>query len=166
LLKQTTIRSVWASLILFLLSPLILSAQDQTPQAAPPGRATGIVRTAGGVPIPGANLRLLETTTGRAWVSWTDENGHFDLPGLPHGHYRMEASQLGFESAVQEFDLNDTPGAINVTLKVASLASMEAAAAPAQNPVRAPAAARETPKPAVNDSAGASAQAPEQGASQ
>jgi len=100
-----------------------------------------VVRTSSGVAIPGANLRLVETTTGRAWISWTDENGRFDLPGLPRGHYRIEVSQLGFENATQEFDLSEAAGAVNVTLKVASLQSMEAATASAQNPSQPPAAA-------------------------
>jgi len=99
------------------------------------------VRTSSGVAVPGANLRLVETSSGRAWISWTDENGHFDLPGLPAGHYRIEVSQLGFDSAKQEFDLGSAPGPINVTLKVASLENLEAAAASAQNPSQAPAGA-------------------------
>src|SRR4029077_8470418 len=125
-------------LALFLLFPVpaLLTAQDQppAPQTATSSKATGLVRTSSGVPIPGANLRLVETSTGRAWVSWTDENGHFDLPGLPLGHYRIEASQLGFDNATQEFDLGETPGTIRVPLKVASLESIEAPASSAQSP--------------------------------
>ena len=164
MLKQTTKRLALASFALFLLAALAVGAQDQpqAPQAAPSARATGIVRTSGGVPIPGANLRLVETTTGRAWVSWTDENGRFDLPGLPLGHYQMEASQLGFESTTQQFDLSDTPGVVNVTLKIASLASMEAAAASSQKLGQAAAGAGASPNPAVTAPSG-NAQAPEQG---
>lgn len=132
-------------------------AQSETPQAeAPPSaRATGIVRTPSGVPVPGANLRLVETTTRRAWVSWSDESGHFDLPGLPAGRYRIEVSQLGFDNATQEFDLGNAAGAINITLKVASLASIEAAAVAEQNPEQNPAQPPARPGASPNSSANA-----------
>jgi len=50
-------------------------------------------------------LRVIQTSTGKAWVSWTDENGKFDFPGWPSGHYRVEISQLGFcARATREMD--------------------------------------------------------------
>jgi hypothetical protein len=142
-----------ACLILFVSLALGVSglgAQEQSPaaEAGPPRRATGNVRTLSGVPIPGASLRLVEATSGRVWVSWTDENGHFDLPGLPTGHYRIEVNQLGFDSSTQEFDLGNSPGLINVTLKVASLESLQAKAS-AQNPNQGPAAAGALANPAA-----------------
>jgi trimeric autotransporter adhesin len=134
LLKQTTFRPALVFLALFLPPVFALNAQQESVavQTAPVARATGMVRTPSGVPIPGANLRLVETNSGRAWVSWTDENGRFDLPGLPPGHYRIEAGQLGFDNTTQELELRETPGAINLTLKVASLENIEAAAASGQ----------------------------------
>lgn len=121
-----------------------------------------MVRTSNGVPVPGASLRLVETETGRAWVSWTDENGHFDLPGLPAGHYRIEVSQIGFDNATREFDLGSAPGTINVALKVASLASIEAAATPRQNPGEAATGGGGPANPPVNaPNAGNNAQTPE-----
>ena len=102
------------------------------------------------MPIPGASLRLVETGSGRAWVSWTDENGRFDLPGLPPGHYRIEAGQLGFDDTTQEFDLGQTPGAINLTLKVASLENIEAAAASARTPNQGSAGAAAQQNPAAS----------------
>src|SRR5437016_9471908 len=142
----------FALLFLFPLAALLVSAQDQppAPQTAPSAKASGVVRTPNGVSVPGANLRLVETSTGRAWISWTDENGRFDLPGLPLGHYRIEVSQLGFENAAQEFDLSETPGTVNVTVKVASLASLEAAAASAQSSSQTPAGAGAPANPTAN----------------
>ena len=151
MLKKFTNRLALASFALFLLPGFALNAQQEpaAAQTAPATRATGMVRTPSGVPIPGANLRLVETGSGRAWVSWTDESGHFDLPGLPLGHYRIEASQLGFDSTAQEFDLGEPPATINLTLKIASLENIEAATASAQTPSQAPAGA-EPPHPAAN----------------
>ncbi len=129
-----------ASLVLVAGVVFSLSAQ-QTPSSSSNGSATanvtGNVRTPGGVPVPGATLRLVETDSGRALMSWTDENGRFSLP-LPAGHYRIEASQLGFDTATSESDVavNPPPPPIQLTLKVASLASLnapvEAGAAPNQ----------------------------------
>ena len=156
----------FALVLVFSLPAFPLNAQDesQAPQTAPMGRATGDVRTSGGVPVPGANLRLVETSTARAWVSWTDENGHFDLPGLPLGHYRIEVGQLGFENVTQEFDLGETPGTIRMTLKVASLAAIEAAASPAANPNKTPEAAGTPPNSATaNAGAGDNSETPGQG---
>jgi len=158
-------RLALALLLVFSLAALLLSAQDesQAPQTAPSGRATGDVRTSGGVPIPGAYLRLSETSTGRAWISWTDENGHFDLPGLPLGHYRIEVSQLGFDNGTQEFDLGETPGTIRVTLKVASLESIEAAASSAQSPNQTSVTAGTQTSPAPNAPRGNNAETSGQG---
>ena len=127
------------SFSLIRISPRRARRAPASPQTPPTGTATGVVRTSEGVGVPGATLRLVETATGRAWVTWTDENGHFDLPALPQGHYRIEVSQLGFDNATQEFDLGGTPAAVNVPLKVASLQSLETPP-PAPAPNAAPAA--------------------------
>ena len=87
----------------------------------------GIVRTAEGTPIPGCTLRVIKASTGKAWVSWTDENGKFDLPGLPGGHFRVEVSQLGFVPATLELDLAPGPQApFEVKLDVGTLAVINA----------------------------------------
>ena len=98
--------------------------------------------------MPGATLRLVETASGHAWVSWTDENGHFDLPGLPPGHYRAEVTQLGFDTSTQEFDLAaQTPSSITVNMKVATLEAIE-------QPV---ASSQQAPTPSANATAEANA---------
>ena len=103
----------------------------------------GIVRTAEGAPIPGAAVRFTNTQTSKSWVSWTDEQGKFDFPALPAGHYRAESSQLGFEPGSSETDLPAPSGksTINLTLRVATLAELSgeskrpgARGEPGQNP--------------------------------
>lgn len=79
-------------------------------------------------------------------MSWTDENGRFDLPGLPAGKYRVEVEQLGFERAAVEATLASgatlpadqpekevAPG-LEVTLHVLSVAELNAPAANAAAP--------------------------------
>ncbi len=114
------------------------------------------MRTTQGGAVPGATVRLVELATGRAWLSWTDENGNFDLPGLPAGKYRVEVEQLGFEPASVEAMLqasaapvpaeaptnkNADAAAIVVTLHVVSVAALSAPPTPA-NPAPAAAAAK------------------------
>src|SRR5579863_598606 len=118
--------------------PLYLSLRAQDAPAAQQSTATaatieakGQARTASGVPVPGATILLTNTASGREWVSWTDENGQFDLPGLPEGHYRIQVSQLGFDDATSEADFNaQTPPPVQLTLKVATLEAIEKAAEP------------------------------------
>src|SRR5579862_5062720 len=92
-------------ILIFVLPALLghLLAAQESQETEETTTASGVVRTAEGVPVAGAALRLIETSTGRAWVSWTSENGTFSLPGLPPGHYSIEVAQLGFEPATKEF---------------------------------------------------------------
>ena len=111
-----------------IVSGISLAAQ-QSPEtnASVELRLVGVVRTSEGTPIPGCTLRVIQTSTGKAWVSWTDENGKFDLPGLPGGHYRVEVSQLGFAPATKELEL--APGSqapFELKLDVGTLAALNA----------------------------------------
>jgi len=88
--------------------------------------ASGTVRTADGSPIPGASLRLVNTDTRKAFVSWTDESGKFQFAALPAGHYTVEASQLGFLPARLdvEFGGGPPPPPLQLTLRVATLTEL------------------------------------------
>lgn len=122
-------------LFFFVLLPVCAVAQ-----AVPAVRGT--VETAQGVPVPGASLRIFHIESGQGWASLTDEAGGFALAGLPPGRYRLEAEQLGFTSAVIEFELPLAEGqALKMTLAVAA----PPVPAPANAPSPAPDAARQQP---------------------
>src|SRR5579871_2205585 len=100
--------------------------------------ATGAVRTSDNVAIPGAMVRMTNTATNQAWVTWTDAAGKFEFPALPLGHYRAEASQLGFHAdtpAEAQVAANGASSVV-VILRVATLAELNAAGA-AEGPPRA-----------------------------
>jgi hypothetical protein len=61
-----------------------------------------MVRTATGLPVPGATVRVVHLPSGQAWMSATDENGKFSIHGLPPGRYRVEARHLGLGVSTQE----------------------------------------------------------------
>jgi hypothetical protein len=85
---------------------------------------TGTVRTAAGG-VPGATVRLTNVDSNKIWVSWTDESGKFEFPALPPGHYRVEASQLGFAPSSIELQIAGPPApVIALELRVATLAEL------------------------------------------
>ena len=71
-------------------------------QPAPePAQVSGTVRDAAGAPLPGANVYLSGTTRGDA----TDAEGYFVIGGIAPGAYRLVASMVGFEPAVENVQL-------------------------------------------------------------
>jgi hypothetical protein len=109
-----------------------LAAQDNSEADVPAdSQLAGTVRTPDGSAIPGATLRVLQTSSARAWITWTDENGTFEFPALPAGHFRVEISQLGFVPAMREIDL--APGVktpADLKLDVGTLAAITAPPTP------------------------------------
>ena len=134
-------------LALFALVCLPLAGQE----AVQRNTVVGMAKAADGTPIPGAAVRIVHTEDGQTWLTYTDDNGKFELRSLPVGHYRAETSQLGFQTAKQEFDLAaDKPGEVQAALKIASLAEITAAAAAAESETAAKSeAANQTANPAM-----------------
>jgi Carboxypeptidase regulatory-like domain len=96
---------------------------DQTPEGATVS-AEGVVRTSDGSPIPGATIRLVNTDTQKAWVTWTDISGKFEFPAVPPGHYTATATALGFQQASPREAQLATGGSkpIELVLRVSTLA--------------------------------------------
>jgi hypothetical protein len=132
------------------------AAAETSPQ---PVKASGEVLTASRVPVPGATVRLIHIESGRGWVTWTDERGRFELPNLPPGKYRLEAQQLGFLIATEEFEFSTAkePTAV-LTLKIAPLSALE------PKPVSTPAQAAPTAQAAQPRQQGAAGHPPQAGA--
>ncbi len=92
-----------------------------------PSNVTGAVKTSEGTPVPGATVKLSDTESNHSWQSWTDETGNFRFPAIPSGTYRIETSQLGFESASVTVKIPVVPaGPIPVVLRVATQAELSA----------------------------------------
>src|SRR5579863_7394184 len=118
-----------AGLLLLLAAFCIpLAAQDNPDANAPAdSQLAGTVHSPDGTGVPGSTLRVIQTSTGKAWVTWTDEDGKFEFPALPAGHYRVEISQLGFAPASKEIDLvSGTQAPIDLKLEVGALAAITA----------------------------------------
>jgi hypothetical protein len=115
-------------LVLPAVSVVPLAAQDNSDANTPAdSQLAGTVRTPDGTAVPGSTLRVIQTSTGKAWVTWTDENGKFEFPALPEGHFRVEISQLGFAPATKEIDLaSGKQAALDLKLDVGTLAAITA----------------------------------------
>jgi hypothetical protein len=126
-----------AALLLAFILPGQVLAQVGPPQNAPVEtkqeettaaaiRLAGTVRTAKGIPVPGAPMRVLHLQTGKAWMTTSDENGDFALPGLPPGRYRIEARQLGLGTASEEVELTQNAEGVELRLSRALSGKTEA----------------------------------------
>lgn len=117
----------------WLIAPCLHLAAQDPPQDNPDAsqiadsQLLGAVHTPAGVAVPGSTVRVTETSSGKAWITWTDEDGKFKFPALPAGHFHMEISQLGFTPATQDVDLSSGSAApVDVKLDVGTLAAITA----------------------------------------
>src|SRR6266700_4279837 len=81
---------------------------------------SGAVQDQSGAVLPGAEVTATQTDTGVSRMTITNETGHYVLPNLPVGPYRLEASLPGFRTFGQTgivLQVNTTP-TINITLEV------------------------------------------------
>src|SRR5579863_7103881 len=103
-------------------------AQDNTDASqVADSQLLGAVHTTNGVGVPGSTVRITETSSGKAWVTWTEEDGKFKFPALPAGHFHAEISELGFAPTTQEVDLSSgTAPAVDVKMDVGTLAAITA----------------------------------------
>jgi trimeric autotransporter adhesin len=102
------------------------ASSAETPEGATVS-AEGVVRTSDGSPVPGATLRLVNTDTQKAWITWTDIAGKFEFPAVPPGHYTATATELGFEQASAQAQLSvGSSKPMELVLRVSTVAELSA----------------------------------------
>lgn len=113
--------------ITFALFCLPMAAQP--PQDAPTHvTLQGVVQTPDKTPVPGASVHIVEQTTGKSWITWTDETGKFRLPELPAGKFHIDAAQIGFGGATADVaPTTEKSDDIIMVLKIASAAEIASA---------------------------------------
>jgi hypothetical protein len=88
----------WRVVVLFGLGlglPLSIYGQGTT------GRLSGIVADPSGAVVPGAAVNVTNMNTAETRSYQTNNDGVYDFPFLPLGHYKVEASKNGFSTFVQ-----------------------------------------------------------------
>lgn len=95
---------------------LITAATGTLAQEVNIAQAAGQVTDNSGAVIAGATVRMIETQRGIVHSTETDSSGHYILPSLPVGPYRLEAQKESFKTYAQggiELQVSD-----HVTLNV------------------------------------------------
>src|ERR1041385_8244587 len=81
---------------------------------------SGTVQDQSGAVLPGVEITVTQTDTGVSRTSISNETGSYNLPSLPLGPYKLEASLPGFRTYVQTgivLQVN-TNAAINIALQI------------------------------------------------
>jgi hypothetical protein len=110
---------------------IVLRAAPAFPQAVAVAEVSGNVIDSSGGALPSAQVSMMETDEGVTRTTITDGTGHYSLPNLPVGPYRLEVQLPGFKDYVQNgivlavnnnIQLNVTMqvGAVTETVEVAA----------------------------------------------
>src|SRR5688572_30733110 len=66
------------------------------------GNITGVVTDSTNAAVPAATVIITNVATNQAQQVSTTNTGEYNVPGLPPGTYRMEASATGFKKTIRE----------------------------------------------------------------
>src|SRR4051812_32563497 len=80
---------------------LVLTGSDIRSQQVNVAQVSGRVMDGTSAAVPGASVKMVETSRNIAHVATTDDQGQYILPGLPVGPYQLEVRKNGFKSYTQ-----------------------------------------------------------------
>ena len=66
------------------------------------GSLSGVVTDAEGAAIPNAQVQIVNTATGVANSTTTDDEGNYEFDDLPAGNYRLQINKSGFQTSVTQ----------------------------------------------------------------
>src|SRR2546428_11489049 len=110
-------------ILLFLAFFIVLMACGNV-WAQATAQISGAVQDQSGAVLPGVEVTATQTETGVRRTTVTNEPGHYVLPNLPLGAYKLEAVLPGFRTFVQKgivLQVNSNP-TINIVLQVGQVA--------------------------------------------
>ena len=119
-----SLRLKCAFALLCALATAFLLAPQAYAQAVAVAEIHGSVSDSSGAVVPGADVKAIQTDTGFARATTTDERGEYSLRNLPVGPYRLEVKGKNFKSSIQSGILLQVGNSIllNVTLQVGAVA--------------------------------------------
>lgn len=113
-------RAAWLALLPVLILVIPSGARAQAVAGA---EIHGVITDPTGAVVPGAQVKVTQTTTGMTRSTRSNTNGTYSLPGLPVGPYTLEATSRGFQHYVQSGIVLQVGSnvAVNVDLKVGAV---------------------------------------------
>src|SRR5262249_12420292 len=108
-------------ILIHLFFALFMSAMtSSTGWAQATAQISGAAQDQSGAVLPSVEVTATQTETGISRMAVTNETGHYVLPNLPLGPYKLEATLPGFRTFVQAgivLNVNANP-TINITLQI------------------------------------------------
>src|SRR5436190_13130903 len=95
-MRRRCARQIVVSVLTMVALPIVVRAQLGT------GAMTGIVRYQGGAVLPGATLTVISLSTGAVRTAVATADGHYAVPGLAPGDYRVDVAMSGFRPVRRE----------------------------------------------------------------
>src|SRR5690242_18665370 len=81
---------------------LLFGAAALHAQAIAVSQISGVVQDPTGAAIPGATVKVTQTTTGLTRSATTAADGAYVIPNLPVGPYELDATAAGFSTYSQK----------------------------------------------------------------
>lgn len=102
---------------------LLLFVGTAFAQVSTTSRLDGTVTDSQGAAVPGAQVQVVLGATDQTFKSVTDESGHWIIPSLQNGMYKVTVSRQGFKTAsVTNVKIDaGVPATVNITLEVGAL---------------------------------------------
>ena len=101
---MTRIKRVGPAILIAFTFALAASAADPETSVL-----KGAVEDESGAAIPGAKVRLTNTSTNKRLDTTSDEVGHFELTGLPNADYVLSVKSKGFDNFSRHFAVGHIP---------------------------------------------------------
>jgi Carboxypeptidase regulatory-like domain len=108
---------------IFCLSVLVFTGRPAAAQAVANAQIAGAVTDQTGASVSGATVKMIETERNVTHEAISDATGHYVLPNLPVGPYRLETTMTGFKTYVQTgivLQVGDNPE-VNIKLSVGAV---------------------------------------------
>src|SRR5919202_4612764 len=94
---------------LFLVSNLFINfSHGQTGTGRSANYLTGQVQTTEGFTLPGVVVAVIRKDSSLVKVVLSDSSGRFTLPALPAGSFILRSSMMGYKTAYQALQVNDS----------------------------------------------------------
>ena len=104
---QNKPRWMTAGILCAILAPLAFAQGDR-------GTITGVIKDSSGMPVPGAEVRIVNEATGIASNTVSTESGNYTLSILSIGTYAITVQHAGFKTYVR----NAVPVQVSQTTRV------------------------------------------------